>query len=154
MFRRLKSLGANCDELLDVYDKQIRCVLELAVAVWEPGLSQIESKQIERVQKSAFSIIMGDDYLSYACAIHRLERKKLSQRRYDLCIKFAKKSQLHPKYKNWFTFNPEMPEPIDTRSEKVELKFKPVKTRTDRYKNSPLPYLTKVLNESCLKKSK
>ena len=100
MLRRLKSLGANCDELLDVYDKQIRCVLELAVALWEPGLSQIESKQIERVQKSAFSIIMGDDYLSYACAIDRLERKKLSQRRYDLCVKFAKKSQLHPKYKN------------------------------------------------------
>ena len=37
MLRRLKSLGANCDELLDVYDKQIRCVLELAVVVWEPG---------------------------------------------------------------------------------------------------------------------
>ena len=72
-------MGQTVKNILDVYDKQIRFVLELAVAVWEPGLSQIESKQIERVQKSAFSIIMGDDYLSYACAFDRLEMKKLSQ---------------------------------------------------------------------------
>ena len=53
MLRRLKGLGANLDEMLDVYEKQIRCVLEMAVAVWEPGLTQCENKQIERVQRSA-----------------------------------------------------------------------------------------------------
>ena len=128
--------------------------MELAVAVWEPGLSQLESKQIERVQKSAFSIILGDNYITYDCAIDLLERKKLNQRRYDLCLKFAKKSQLHPKYRNWFTFSPEGPEPIDTRSEKQEHKFKQVKTRTDRYRDSPLPFLTSILNNSSLKKNK
>ena len=33
MLRRLKGLGASTEEMLDVYEKQIRCVLELAVAL-------------------------------------------------------------------------------------------------------------------------
>ena len=51
MLRRLKKLGASCTDMLDVYFKQIRCVLELAVAVWTPGLTKAESTQIERVHK-------------------------------------------------------------------------------------------------------
>ena len=98
MIRRLKGLGASIDEMLDVYEKQIRCVLELAVAVWEPGLSQLEVRQIERVQKSAFSAILGDEYLSYENALSILNMKRLSKRRYDLCVKFAKKFSLHHKF--------------------------------------------------------
>ena len=55
MLRRLKSLGASIPEMLDVYQKQVRSVLELAVPVWEPGLTQLESKQIERVQRLRFT---------------------------------------------------------------------------------------------------
>ena len=139
-------------KLLDVYDKQIRCVLELAVAVWEPGLTQVEGRQIERLQKSAFAVILGDEYMSYENSLQKLDRQRLSTRRYNLCRKFAKKSALHPKYQNWFTFNPEESKPVNTRSEKPMLAYKPVNTRTDRYLDSPLPFLTKILNESCLKK--
>ena len=53
MLRRLKALGARDDEILDVFYKQIRSVLELAVAVWQPRLTLAENKQIERVQKCA-----------------------------------------------------------------------------------------------------
>ena len=51
MLERLKKLGANQTEMVDVYNKQVRCVMELAVAVWTPGLTKEESYQIERVQK-------------------------------------------------------------------------------------------------------
>ena len=51
MLRRLKSLGASMEELVDVYIKQVRSVLELAVPVWEPGLTKSEKGQLERVQK-------------------------------------------------------------------------------------------------------
>ena len=76
MLRRLKALGARDDEILDVFYKQIRSVLELAVAVWQPRLTLAENKQIERVQKCAFYIIMGEDFVSYDHAI--LRRMKLS----------------------------------------------------------------------------
>ena len=46
MLRRLKPLGASVDELLDVYDKQIRCITEFAVAVWTPGVTKDEVNQI------------------------------------------------------------------------------------------------------------
>ena len=52
MLQRLKGLGANSSELLDVYEKQVRSILEMAVPVWEPGLTKEETKQIERVQKT------------------------------------------------------------------------------------------------------
>ena len=51
MLRRLRKLGASHTDMLDVYFKQIRCVLEMAVVVWTPGLTKAESVQIERVQK-------------------------------------------------------------------------------------------------------
>ena len=55
MLRRLKGLGPSISEMLDVYEKQIRYVLELAVPVWHSSLVQADRLSIERVQKAAFS---------------------------------------------------------------------------------------------------
>ena len=46
MIRRLKVLGAELEELLDVYRLQVISVLKLAVPVWNPGLTQCEVTQI------------------------------------------------------------------------------------------------------------
>ena len=43
VLRRLKALGATESELLDVYEKQVRSILELAVPVWQPALILSES---------------------------------------------------------------------------------------------------------------
>ena len=67
-------------DMLDVFYKQIRCVLELAVAVWVPGLTLAESMQIERVQKCSLHVILGDTYKSYNDAVSTLEVDKLSER--------------------------------------------------------------------------
>ena len=69
MLRRLKPLGASDEELLDVYEKQIRCMLEFSTPVWTSGLTQAEETQIERVQKAAFAIILYEKYKSYAKAL-------------------------------------------------------------------------------------
>ena len=42
----MRKLGASKNDMLDVYNNQIRCVLEMAVAVWVPGLTLAENKQI------------------------------------------------------------------------------------------------------------
>ena len=57
-----KKLGATESELLNVHEKQIRSELELAVPPWQPGLTNQESNQIERVQWTAFYIILGQTY--------------------------------------------------------------------------------------------
>ena len=59
------------DELHEVYDKQIRCMVELVSPVWTPGITLEETNQLERVQKAAFAIILGIQYTRYARALTR-----------------------------------------------------------------------------------
>ena len=149
MLKRLKKLGAGQSEMLDVYFKQIRCILEFAVAVWTPGLTSGEDSQIERVQKCALHVILGDRYESYSQSLDELGVEKLSDRRSILCLNFAKRLENHPKYSNWFNPAEEIiPPTMSTRSDKAMLqtKYTPVPFRTDRYGNSPIPFLTEALN--------
>ena len=146
LLRRLKILGASELELLDVYQKQVRSVLELAVPVWQPALTVQEKYQIERVQKCALYIILGQNYISYSHALDKIGWKKLEQRRIKLCEKFARKASKNSKYQEWFCKT--KPTSVKTRNanKKLKLQYLPVETRTERYKKSPLPYLTDILN--------
>ena len=95
ILRRLKSLGAKETDLIDMYVKHIRCVVELAVPAWHGAITLEERTDIERIQKSAAHIIMGDDYISYKCALMSLNLESLENRRNRLCLKFAKKAEKH-----------------------------------------------------------
>ena len=70
MLRRLKPLGATSEELLEIYDKQIRCITEFASPVWTSRLAKDEVNQIERIQ------ILEEKYASYEKAL-KLFKKKL-----------------------------------------------------------------------------
>ena len=142
ILRRLKSMGASDHDLLDVYIKQVRCIVEFAVAAWASNLTQHEVKQIERIQKAALAIIFCDRYKNYENGLKISGLKPLSIRRKEICLKFAKKAHSNPKYSHWFS---EYPGGVNTRSEKQF--FKPVKARTARFRDSPISYLTQLLNE-------
>ena len=120
----------------------------MAVPVWQPALTQQESKQIERVQRCALYVILGDDYKSYDQALDSLNCDNLDDRRVKLCDKFAKKALKSPRYQHWFEYNDEPLPTLNTRSAETRVKnvLKPVQTRTNRYQKSPLPYLTNALN--------
>ena len=150
-----KTLGANQSEMIDVFYKQIRCVLELAVAVWTPAMTKAECYQIERVQKCALHIIMGDRYLNYEHAVSHLDVEKLSNRRPKMCLSFALRLEKHEKYSNWFHPAEEfIPLTMNTRSDKTvhQSKYKPVPFRTDQFTKSPIPFLTEILNEHYARK--
>ena len=112
--KRLKKFGASTQELLDVYNKQVGSLLEFAAPVWHPSLTGGDKRRIERVQKSAFSIILGRNFKSYRRALSSLKMDSLFVRREKLCKKFALKSLKHPKFKNWFKLNSK---PLSTREE-------------------------------------
>ena len=146
LLRRLKSLGANESEMVDVYSKQVRSILEMAVPVWQAGLTKYESIQIERVQRSAFHIILGEGYVNYQEALEKLNCDKLSERRIKLCETFARKLVKHNQFKNWFNEKSDKIINMNTRSKKAKVKYQEVLTRTERYLKSPIPYLTSILN--------
>ena len=58
ILRRLKNLGACHEDLVEVYTKQIRCLLELAVPVWQGSITKAEKRDLERDQKCASHIIL------------------------------------------------------------------------------------------------
>ena len=145
MLRRLKPLGASDDELLDVYDKQIRCIVEYATPVWTPGLTQAEVNQIERVQKAAFAIILEKRYTSYSEVLKLLDRNTLQQRRSELNLRFATKCLKSEKYKHWFQHVLPTNQVLKTRSVKPS-GLLPVQARTQAFEKSPIAYLTRLIN--------
>ena len=110
--------------------------------MWTAGLTKDDIRNIERVQKSACSIILGSRYTSYEEALTELNMKTLAERRKVLSMKFAKKANKHPIHRTWFAENNNI---YDTRIKKA--KYKPVCTRTDKFMKSAIPYLTSLLNE-------
>ena len=98
MLRRLKPLGATTEELLDIYEKQIRCITEFASPVWTSGLTKDEVNQIERIKKCAFAIILEENFTTYDRELKLMKRSSLASRRSDLNLKFAKKSLKTDKY--------------------------------------------------------
>ena len=79
----------NTETMFDVYTKEVRSILELAVPVWHSGLTKRQSRDIERIQKIAFKIILGVDYDNYYQACQMLSSQTLEDKRTKLCLKFA-----------------------------------------------------------------
>ena len=90
-------MGASLDDLKDVFIKQVRSVLELAVPAWNAALNQTDKKDIERIQKTALHIMLGDSYQSYVNALDKVGLESLDDRRHKLCLKFERKSAAHPR---------------------------------------------------------
>ena len=149
MLRRLKALGADVFDLKEVYEKQVRSVLEFGTPVFTSGLTCEDENNIERVQRTVASIILGVYYTSYSEALQILCLQTLKVRRLETCTKFAKKSFYSGKFSSWFQKS-ELKNNENDRlcKEMPEITFlKTVKTRTKRYKKSPIPYLTNLINQ-------
>ena len=142
MLKRLKNHGASDDQLIDVYVKQIRSVLELAVPAWHSSLILADKLSIERVQKAALQVIFGLNYSSYSSALEAANLLTLDARRENLCKKFAFKAVKNTKHKEWFKVNTKL-----NRTRQKQPFFCPVVSRTKRFENSPVSYLTNLLNK-------
>ena len=143
ILRRLKKLGADDEDLKEIYQTQIRNILEYAAPVWHPSLTGEQRHKLERIQKSALHIILTDRYTSYTFACKALKLDTLHTRREYLCKKFAKRSLKSQKFSKWFKANNKT---VKTRSKQP--KFFSVVSRTKRFENSPISYLTNILNKN------
>ena len=59
--------------------------------MWHSSLSIENSEDLERIQRSAVKIILQNNNLSYEKALNHLQIDKLSDRREELCLRFAEK---------------------------------------------------------------
>ena len=142
MVKRLLGLGGSQETLIDVYCKQIRSVLEFGAPVWNSSLTQEHVRDIERVQKSFLHVLLGEEYEDYEHALALTDIESLEDRRIHLCTKFAIKAFKHPNHSNWFVEHKQ--QGAVTRNEKST--FDSPLCRLKRFKKSPIPYLTGLLN--------
>ena len=142
MTRRLKLIGALQQELLYIYTKQIRSIFEYAAVVWHPGLTVTNSTSIERVQKACPATILGQTYINYSHALQVASVERPDTRREGLRLKFARKAIKSPKFKNCFFEDTKV-----NNMRRIKKNLKNVYTRTRRFSESTIPYLTELLNQ-------
>ena len=143
LLRKVASFGTTKDELKNVYVLFIRSLLEQSATVWHSSLTQENSDDLERVQKSAIKVIMGASYRSYMKSLETLDLETLSQRRENLCLKFAQSCVKNPKLHEMFPKNIKTHN-METRKQEI---YKVEHANTERYKNSAIIYMQNLLNE-------
>ena len=139
ILRRLKALHLDSTFIVEVYIKEIRSILELAVPAWHGSLTDQLSQDLERVQKVATRIILGK-HVPYQVALEKLNLDLLSDRREKLCRKFTEKT-LKSRHADIFTLN------NTSQQTRFKRKFQHPICNTDRFFNSPVNFLTRLLNE-------
>ena len=98
----MKELGAGSDKLLQVYQRKIRSILELAAPAWHSGLTVADRRKIEREQKKCFAVILGKNFNSYENALKTLGQGTLEKIRENLNLKFATKCLKSPVHHKMF----------------------------------------------------
>ena len=143
LLRKVAGFGASVDDLKIIYILFIRSLLEQSATVWHSRLTEENSNDLERVQKSAMKIILQDKFIGYKNALNKLDLPTLSDRREQLCLSFALKCVKHPKTLKMFPLNDKTHE-INTRNrEKYEVQH----ANTERLKMSSIIYMQNLLNQ-------
>ena len=129
--------------LKQIYLTWIRNNVEFGAVVWHSSLTQELELKIERIQKAAVRVIMGNNYTTYDEGLQRLKLDKLSERRRKICLTFAKKSLKLKQFSKLFPLNDNEHNMKKRNGNRYVIK----QHLTERYKISTIPYLQRILNE-------
>ena len=140
ILRKLFDFDLPVEELVNIYILFIRSMVEYACVVWHSLITGEDSTGIERVQKTALRLILRDQYFDYASALEVTGLDKLSERRTQLSLSFARKCLRNKKTANLFPLNKKS---VNTRPHE---KYYVTPAHTERLAKSAIPYLQRLLN--------
>ena len=136
----LKRAGVSNDDVLTIYKSIVRSVLDYASVTYNSLLTKEQEDELERLQRMCFRVIYGWEK-PYSQLLQETAVTPLKERREELCLKFAEGCLEHDTFKSWFPLEP--PKEHDLRATR---KFAIPKFNCNRYDNSPLNYMRKLLN--------
>ena len=143
LVRKAASYGASEEDLKTIYFLFVRSLLEQSATLWHSSLTEENSNDLERVQKSAVKVILGDKYEDYQISLKKLDLESLKDRGETLCLNFAIKCTKNPKTKHMF--------PISKKTHQMEMrnseKYKVQHANTEKLKKSAVIYMQNILNE-------
>ena len=90
MLRNLVQFPIPIKELVILYGQFIRTILEFNSNVWFSSITEEESDDLERVQKSVCKILLKNRYTCYEEALNILKLEDLKARRLKQALKFGK----------------------------------------------------------------
>ena len=105
MLHKFSKFTNNKSHLVHIFKSQVRGVLEYCSTVWHSSLTEGDCNDIERVQKAAVRLIMGNKYQGYKEALQYMSLESLKERREKMALNFAKKSLRLGKFSELFPFN-------------------------------------------------
>ena len=143
LVRKVAGFGASVEDLKNVYFLFVRSLLEQSATVWHSSLTAENSADLERVQKSAVKLILGEKYIDYEKSLIQLDMESLFDRRENLCLNFALKCVRNPKTKHMFPESKKTHQMETRKSEKYEVQH----ANTERLKKSAVIYMQNLLNE-------
>ena len=147
LLRRVASFGTPTEDLKIIYVLFIRSILEHSATVWHSSITEENSSDLERVQKSAIKIILQDKYIGYQNGLAQLGLEDLKSRREILCLEFAKKCVKHEKLKHMFPEN-KKEHSMNTRNNDM---YQVQHANTGRLQDSAIIYMQKLLNDDAQK---
>ena len=125
-----------------IYIAYIRSVLEQSCVVWHSSLTEENSNDLERIQKCAVRIMLGNNYTNYEDALIKADLQTLKERREELCLSFAKKCVKNDKTKHMFPENIKSHAMILRKEEEFEVNH----ANTERLFKSAIPYMQRIMN--------
>ena len=132
LLRKISTFGASREDMIHIYKLFVRSALEHSSSVWHKSLTIENVNDLERIQKSAFRLILGSDYSTYENAQNVLNIETLSDRREVLFKKFTLKCLQVDQMKNIFKEKTKI-HPMTTRNTE---QFEIFRTNTERFKKS------------------
>ena len=139
LLRKACEYTNSTDDLRSIYLTHVRNALEQSCVIWHSNLTEENKTDLERIQKNACRIILGNQYVNYEESLKRLNLATLSERREKLALRFALNCTENEKTKKLF--------PLKRRKFRNEEKYKVIFAKTKRLANSTVPYLQ--VHHSC-----
>ena len=127
----------------------MRSKLDQSAVVWHSSITKKNRDDLERIQKSALKVILGDKYESYKDALKVIGIDSLEKRREKLRLKFAKQCFGHEKLKGLFPKHMRRHNLVKRNLEKNIVN----NAKTERYRNSAIQSMQRLLNQSERQKS-
>jgi len=134
--KKLKRAGVDKQDLLYFFLTVIRPVLEYACPAWHTSLTKQQTISLENIQRRALQIFAGNIPYDEACCLFKLT--SLTERRDSLCSKLFR--QLVSPSHILHCLLPAQRDDGLTGRLRTRNKYPTARARTNRFKNSFIPY--------------
>jgi hypothetical protein len=143
MLSKLKYVGVNRKDLIQIYCLFIRSRAEYCSVVFHNSLTQAQEKKIENIQKTSLKIILQDQYEGYEAACQLTGLTSLVQRREARSLTFARRCLDSPEMSRFFPRLGQLPQQELRDRDTFVVNF----ARTSSYQQSAIVHCQKQLNQ-------